>query len=275
MRGLLAGVGVGELLQRGGTGSVMASFRQACYVEVGGARIALVAPEIHPGPVHLVLEASPPAPEPGRPVRVWAGELVVDGTRIDVASARRWRGSLPAPAHVREHARQIAEVTEGASQRSALRLGPFVELAARARARVAEGRLEEAAGLLGGLGPGLTPSGDDALAGIVFGLRAALGPGIEPVTVRVSVGAPVGPLGRSALAFAARGQALAPVHELVWAVALGDRRAGEAAARSIAAIGETSGADLLLGLEWALSGGATYALAALEGVGAQPAPSAR
>ena len=275
MRGLLAGAGARELLERGGTGSVVASFSEACYVEVGQLRIALVAPGIHPGPVHLVLDASPPRSERGRSVRVEEGALVVEGTRIDVASVTDWRGSLPPPSAVREHASAMAEVAQGAGRGSPLLAEPFAGRASRARGLLKEGRLEEAAGLLGGLGPGLTPSGDDALAGIVFGLRAALGPGIEAVAVRAAARAPVGVFGRSALACAARGQALAPVHDLVSWVVREDRARGETAARAVAAVGETSGADLLVGLGWAVSAGGAYALAASEPAGAQSSASRR
>jgi hypothetical protein len=275
MRGVLAGLGAREILERGGAGSVMASFRAACYVEVGGAQVALVAPGVHAGPVHLVLDEDPPRPDPGRPVHVGAGELVVDGTTIDVAGAADWCGSLPAAPAVLEHASTIAAVAAEGARRSALWAEPFAEPAARARVRLDDGRLEEAARMLGGLGPGLTPSGDDALTGIVFGLRAALGPGIEPLAIRACEAAGVGAFGRVALAFAARGQVLAPVHALVSAIVGGNVREGRAAARAVAAVGETSGADLLGGLGWAFSEDAVYAVAASEGLEMEPAASAR
>ena len=275
MRGVLAGIGVREMLGRGGTGSVIASFREACYVEIGGAQVALVAPGVHAGPIHLVLDEDPPRPQPGRPVRVGMGELIVDGTTIDVAGAADWCGSLPAAPALIEHASTIAAVAASGARRSALLAEPFAEPAARARALLDDGRLEEAALILGGLGPGLTPSGDDALTGIVFGLRAVLGPAIEPFANRAWQEACVGAFGRGVLAFAVRGQVLAPVHALVSAVVGGDAEEGRAAARAVAAVGETSGADMLVGLGWALSDDALSAVAASEGVETEPAASAR
>jgi hypothetical protein len=266
LRGVLAGLGAREILERGGAGSVMASFREACYVLVGGAQVALVAPGVHAGPTHLVLDEDPPRPEPGRPVHIGMGELVVDGTTIDVTLAADWSGSLPAAPAVIAHASTIAAVAAEGARRSALWAGPFAEPAARARVLLNDGRLEEAARILGGLGPGLTPSGDDALTGILFGLRAAIGPAIEPFAIRAWEAACVGAFGRGVLAFAARGQALAPVHALVSAVVDGDVRKGRAASRAVAAVGETSGADLLVGLGWALSENAVYAVAASEGL---------
>jgi hypothetical protein len=253
----------------------MASFREACYVLVGGAQVALVAPGVHAGPIHLVLDEDPPRPEPGRPVHVGVGELVVDGTRIDVTGAADWCGSLPAAPAVLEHASTIAALAAVGARRSALWAEPFAEPTARARVLVDDGRLQEAARILGGLGPGLTPSGDDALTGIVFGLRAALGPAIEPFAIPAGEAARGGAVGRDALAFAARGQVLAPVHALISAIVDGNAMQARAAARAVAAVGETSGADLLVGLGWGLSEDVVYAVAVSEGLEIEPAASAR
>jgi len=266
MRGVLAGAGAREALERGGDGRVVASFRRACYLALGGGQIVLVAPGVEPGPVHVVLDAEPPRPEPGGAIRVTGTVLVVDGVRIDVGGATPWWGSLPEPVAVREHAFAIASAALEATPGSALLREPFEGRARRARTLLEEGRLQEAASGLAGLGPGLTPSGDDALAGIVFALRAALGPGIETSTVRAADALPAGSLGRDFVSFAARGQALAPVHDLVERVVAGDRAGADGAARGVASIGETSGRDLLLGLGWALTGGAVYEVAASEGL---------
>ena len=48
------------------------------------------------------------------------------------------------------------------------------------------------------------------------------------------------------------GQALAPVHELFVAAAADDVEGASRAAQDIVTLGETSGADLLLGLEWGI-----------------------
>jgi hypothetical protein len=196
---------------------------------------------------------------------VSGSDLVLDGVRIDVGGAAPWRGRLPEPVAVREQASAIASAALAVSAGSPLLGDPFEGPARRARMLLEQGRLREAARGLAGLGPGLTPSGDDALAGVVFALRAALGPRIEASTARAADVLAAGSLGRSFVAFAARGQALAPVHHLVERAAAGDRSGAEDAASAVASVGETSGRDLLLGLAWALSGDAVYEVAASEG----------
>jgi hypothetical protein len=274
MRAVLAGLGAREALSEAGVGTVTASFARACYVEMASLVVALVAPDVHAGPLHVVLDEPPPQPRPGTVIRVEPGRLAIGEAIVDLTTAADWVGALPTSARVRERAEAVAEVALSAADRSALRSAPFSGPAARARDLLERGHLGEAAAVLGGLGPGLTPSGDDALAGIVFAYRAALGPAVEPVTGHVAREGGSA-FGRAAIACAVRGQALAPVHELVSAAVAGHLGAGRTAAAALAAVGETSGADLLEGLGWVLSGAAVYALAASEGLELEPAAIAR
>jgi hypothetical protein len=97
--------------------------------------------------------------------------------------------------------------------------------------------------LLGGLGPGLTPSGDDALAGIFLATRLR-GPETERHLVDLATRVDTHEISRAFLTWAARGHSIEPVHRLL----AGD---GSAAA-DLLAVGHTSGADLALGLQWGL-----------------------
>jgi hypothetical protein len=274
MKGVLAGVGVREALELGGEGRVVASFRRASYLEVAGAMVVVVAPGVDAGPIHLVLDADPPTSEPGRGVSASRTEVSVDGVRIDVAGAEPWQGRLPSPAAVRERAHEIGSLALASAAGSALARVPFDASAGHARTHLEAGRLEHAADRLAGLGPGLTPSGDDALAGIVFGLRIALGHEIEPRTASVVGALPPGSLASAFVTYAARGQALAPVHDLVEAVVDGDAVGATVAAEAVARIGETSGRDLLLGLGWAMTAFDAYELAA-AGAAPDPRPAVR
>ncbi|MGH2629129.1 MAG: DUF2877 domain-containing protein, partial [Actinomycetota bacterium] len=150
---------------------------------------------------------------------------------------------------------RILDATEGAS-RSSLHAEPYRERGARAHRLLAEGRVEEAARVLVGVGPGLTPSGDDALAGAVLALRAAIGPDAEPLTRRAADAGETGEISRSFLRWAARGQALASAHDLLLAAAGGDGQGTARAARRLGMVGETSGADFLLGLRWGVEAAA-------------------
>lgn len=173
MRAVLAGIGVREALGSVGAGTVTASFSKACYLDVAGTTVALVAPEVHPGPLHLLLDASPPRPRVGAPVTVDDSRVVVDGRAIELLGAAPWDGALPPDERVRARSATIARVAAAAATRSALRTEPFAGPAAIARDLVERGLLDDAARILAGLGPGFTPSGDDALAGVALGLRAA------------------------------------------------------------------------------------------------------
>lgn len=252
MRATLAGLGAWAGLAAGGEGTVLASFPRACYARLPRGLVALVAPDVRPGPLYLALEGSPPRVEPGTPV-VASGEAVrIGDVQIDTREARVWTGPLPSPGALSAGTRLAVEAAGRVASDSALVAAPFRERAGRARALLDGGRLEEAGELLSGLGPGLTPSGDDALGGVLFALRVALGAPIESRSIEVARSAETNELSRAFLTWAARGQALAPAHDLVWAAAAGGAADAASACRAMGEVGETSGADFLLGLTWGL-----------------------
>jgi hypothetical protein len=120
---------------------------------------------------------------------------------------------------------------------------------------VAAGDLVGAAHLLGGRGPGLTPAGDDVLAGIL--LMAAVGPDPvdAPIRTAAAEAAPTTDVARAFLRWAARGQSIAPVHELLATIAEGEPVAARRALQRLSSIGASSGADLAAGLGLALAAG--------------------
>jgi hypothetical protein len=105
-----------------------------------------------------------------------------------------------------------------------------------------------------GAGMGLTPSGDDALCGVLLGLRLA---GRAPL--RRILWAAVAPrlgsttsLSAALLTEAAAGYAVPEVARLLAALAAGDQDGVRTAALAVRTIGHTSGRDLLGGLVGAL-----------------------
>jgi Protein of unknown function (DUF2877) len=139
---------------------------------------------------------------------------------------------------------------EAAAGGSALLHVPWAGAAAPAWPRLRGGDLPGAAAPLAGLGPGLTPSGDDALAGILVLARALLGEPWEAPLRGLVDSLPVGPASRSMLRWAAQGQSLHAVHDLLDAAARGDHAAARVAARETASVGASSGADLCLGMAY-------------------------
>lgn len=252
MKATLAGLGPKEALALGGEGRVIASFPKAVYVSLPGCILVLVAPDVHPCPLYLVLDGPPPQVPPGAAVRAEAGHLRVGATDVSFEEARAWVGPLPSPAALGRGTALLAEMAGELGARSALHADSFRNRAARARASLEAGDLAEAVAHLAGLGPGFTPAGDDALAGTLFVRRAMGGEEAEPGLLSAAAAARTTEIASAFLSWAARGQALSPGHDLIGAAARRDRRACQAAARALARIGETSGADFALGISWAL-----------------------
>ncbi|WP_289019383.1 DUF2877 domain-containing protein [uncultured Ornithinimicrobium sp.] len=107
-----------------------------------------------------------------------------------------------------------------------------------------------------GLGPGLTPAGDDVLCGVLLGLRAtggeqarsALEREVAPLLGRTTA------LSATLLRHAAAGYAVPPLVALLRAWHAGaDEHRLAALAVEVAAVGHTSGAALLLGLATVLA----------------------
>lgn len=208
--------------------------------------------------------------------RVVVGGLTVRVTRwwtprratvpVSIAELRRGRdalaatlraGAVPLPTAVDERLRQLVDRLTAGGPVDALASGGCAEpLPPRrlvASVAVAERLL--------GLGPGLTPAGDDVLAGLLLGLRhlggssgaalaAALGAGVLPAAERRTTA-----ISAALLRHAAGGAAADPVIDVLDAV--GGRLALAPALRRLLAVGHTSGADLATGL----LAGATVALA--------------
>jgi hypothetical protein len=103
------------------------------------------------------------------------------------------------------------------------------------------GEIQSGARRLSGLGPGLTPSGDDFLVGVLIGLRLAGG----KVHTILEVATETTRISRAYLEAAAHGQANEPWHGLLRDLRRG--RGWEASARGLGRFGETSGADMMTG----------------------------
>lgn len=144
----------------GFTGRVAGVFGAGFYV-VGdrGAIFAVLGPRSWPGPLHLVMASLPGLPAAGERVTVVGTTLAAGGLAIDFGGAQLWDPDLPDGLDY-DHA-----VWAGAVPPVELDLAPVWDEAA---ASVAAGDLVSACRLLEGRGNGLTPAGDDALAGILL-----------------------------------------------------------------------------------------------------------
>ena len=250
---------------RGG-GRVVAVYARTVNLELDGAGwLSLHAPGPIPAPFGIACE---PWPSPARLeralVRVTAGVLILDGclgVRLDgallspsalptaappppvasclaLALARTDAGLLPATAAL------LTGGTPPSDPLARTALPGLANLYAGTSRRDPEECLAAARSLLG-LGPGLTPAGDDCLVGWLAGARTAspagryLAGAVGPRLLREAAGR-TGRLSRAFLGAAVAGEVAEPVRDFV--LAPDERRLA-----GLLALGATSGADLLAG----------------------------
>jgi hypothetical protein len=246
------GAGAGVALRRGAEGYVEACFTRATYVRTQWGVAALTAPGTHAGPLHALLAAPLPCSGVGTRVGIDAMSIVVGDIAVAYGAARRWRGACPAPAHLLAGARASVGVIDAVARSSPLLCPPYANATAGWLEALRGGDVEAIARRLGGVGPGLTPAGDDALAGVLLVARILWGVSAEPTLLQSVADARTSELSRAFLFWAARGQSIAPTHDLLSAVARGDIGAVERNARILGGVGASSGADVCLGIGHAL-----------------------
>jgi hypothetical protein len=233
-RALAAGPGAWRALAGGASGSVELAFAAGGgYVLLDTGWVLVARPRAPAGPLSLLVVGLPgDGLRPGAPASVACGRLAVGGLEIALSAARRrppppslalrtgWRDALAAA---------LARVTPPPPD-----LGPGLEA-------LASGDLASAAMALAGRGDGLTPAGDDVLAGAA--------------AWRWNRGAPAGfdrsgcaPLGRAYLACAERGELPDPARAVLEAICAGDAPAAARRAGRLRAWGASSGTALLWGM---------------------------
>ncbi len=228
-------------------GRVLASFRRATYIEIGDAVLALTDRHVPSGPIHLSLQALPPTAT-GAPVVLERRTLTIGNRLLGLHDLARWRPPAIDPWALVSVAPAAVEQLDRAD-RSELAQDPATDAA---RAALADGELPAVVGCLAGRGGGLTPAGDDVLAGILVVLALA-GCDREHLAGAANT-ARTHPIAHAFVTWAARGQSVEPAHRLLAALAAGDQRATDRYQEQVSALGHTSGSDLLLGLRLALFG---------------------
>jgi hypothetical protein len=247
---------------------VLGAFPTALYLRLGDH--AAVLPVVTADGLRLptALAVARPLPtvgwgvQPGDEVMVGDGAVPLPGATI--RAVRTWRPQpvRPAPGRIVPAAllppvrltwRTTARtVTAGLlADRSSGHPAPAAVLAARVATLV-------------GAGPGLTPSGDDVLCGILLGLRLGCdtGPLVDTLwaAVRPRLSTTTS-LSAALLTEAAAGYAVAPVVRLTRALADAQPAVVAEALHAVLDIGHSSGADLLGGLAGCLDALAHDALA--------------
>ncbi len=252
---------------------VLAAFERSLYFETEAGLACLGTAALGNGPLNALCDTLP---------RSAPGDLLL----VDLADAVLWKpAALPAwrPATMRDAlARLRLAAARGApregyafllaplalrdaplagSQASADALADWITTAERAEHPLQAGStlpVPQAVAALIGLGPGLTPAGDDLLGGALAALRAAgRNRSAEALAAYVLPRAATGTsrISRAHLACAAQGECGEAVHDMLAALLSGAADLEVPLAR-VAAVGHTSGWDAL--------SGAALAFAALQ-----------
>lgn len=237
------GLGASEALALTGTGRVDSVFARAVYLRLPGGLLALTTLDVPSGPIHARTAAALAAAKVGERVLVTPSLLEVGATILDLASASRWTGELPLAAELDARA-DLAQAVLAAAPMSSVP----EPLIASALGPLGRGRVEEVAAILGGAGPGLTPAGDDCLAGILLVASVRWGAPAAGRLAAVAASVATNDVALAFLRWAARGQSIEPVHRLLTSVAAGNAAAAGAALEQLVRFGHSSGADLALGL---------------------------
>jgi hypothetical protein len=224
--------------------------------------VALVTTAVGNGPFHIVVSALPPATPPSTTLRLGSGALHLGPWRlVTVPGAPLWSpaacwaetavsGAQFARLRARFGARQPTATSQPTAESSTARrlLSGLGELL-RALDQGEDSAVAAAAAALAGLGPGLTPAGDDILAGVMLALYAAHHDDASRLAgvIYAAVAPHTTLLSRAFLAAASRGEMTQSWHDLLGALT-GDHVAElDAATERVLAFGASSGFSMLRG----------------------------
>jgi len=249
----------------------LARYRSAVNIAVQDAIVTLVTPQLRNGPFHIVVTSLPP------PQVVPSFSVYRDRDQIHLGGWACWLGPCfevweprvdwaalaVSPIAATYLARQVENLK---AQRSAQAQNAFTnDLQAAfdaaavqlSRAVVASdcSAISATAAALAGLGPGLTPAGDDLLAGMMLALQAGSQPQARAYcgTIFEAAAPRTTRLSGAFLRAAYEGKVDERWHDLLRSLASGDNVLVDQAAAAVAAFGATSGVAMLdgfvLGLE--------------------------
>lgn len=252
---------------------VSAVFDRAWHLVDTEGMVLTVSTAPYDGPMGIRVEGHlPAAMRPGRVARVDASALTIGAVRIELAGAREWRGErIEVPPIDREAMRRDLQRIAGLVTVGHV-LSPRLAMLEAALESGEEEELRDAVRRLIGLGPGLTPAGDDVLCGVmtglhVFGRRLVAGAVRDPsgprraealryagrmrrtrdrlvAVVTEEMHGRTTALSRTLLLWAGRGVAVQPVLDVLWILGSGGSVED---LETVAAIGHTSGLDMLIG----------------------------
>jgi Protein of unknown function (DUF2877). len=286
------------LAKAAGTGRVHSVFKRVINLAFPGQKLISIAhATIGNSPVNIVTDAKDNCGWDGLGVDVGGtghlqeGFLYLDRLTINLRTAQPWIPAIqkplgpPLPAHeIASNLLSLRRISAGLATRHGLspllpftdelllgrcpeiaRHDPFLSAAATSIAGITQAikasdlpALQIHAGKLAGLGPGLTPSGDDLLAGLMAAMlfaqkthsgspRKVPAEHLNETILRHTKGK-TNDLSRQHLEFSARGEVSETMESLILTLLQGPSSNLNVAARELMKIGASSGSDLLLGI---------------------------
>jgi hypothetical protein len=225
-------------------GSVVAAFGGGGYLRLRGGFVLLAPGGSPPGPLTLIVQRLS-APAVRMPVTILAEPPTLTVGRAAISLASLPTGAAP----VRPAWAAGPPAVRAARSALAAVASPPAELQRGLRA-LGRGSWADGVSALAGLGEGLTPAGDDVLAGHAA-WRWATG---APVVVDALAVGRCSPIGLAYLRCAARGELPQFFDGVLRAVAAGDPPAAARAATRARTWGASSGAALVWGLTAGVAG---------------------
>jgi hypothetical protein len=265
-----------------GTAQVLGHFRRAVDLLIDEAVIALVLPEIGNGPFNVVVTNLPDGPLPRHSNLAWTSNVLHIGLwQIHFDAETQWWNPCPPWDTLTLNPSRLAQLRDIAIREAHTRApidSPFIRLllgdslpivTALGRALAANNvdAIGGAAAAIAGLGPGLTPSGDDFLAGAMMGMRMgnrkwemANGDSTDHASrvlpLASGLFAAAAPrtthLSRAFLHAASKGLADERWHNLLVALSAENPAQLERSATSVLNFGASSGLDMVAGFLWQL-----------------------
>jgi hypothetical protein len=242
------GLDASAIMRVRGPGRVRAVFEPAIYLDLPGGLVVLTTLAVPRGPLHVRVQRLPVV-SPGDIASVDDDALRVADQRFAL-DAPVWAQRLPTSAALAA-ARGVARAWLPSA-------APALDVTGVATGVLSAGvvaalRQEDLAGLgalLGGRGPGLTPAGDDMLAGALLVARALRGQ--LPAVGDLLRGVATNDIALAFLRCAAAGRCIEPAHDLLDALARADEGAVDRALAALSGFGSSSGAALACGIRAAL-----------------------
>ncbi|HEY88558.1 MAG TPA: DUF2877 domain-containing protein [Thermoflexia bacterium] len=237
-------------------------FRRSLDLLIDEQVVALGLPELRNGPFHVVVQQLPARPFPKECSLHWKADILQLGpwqlyfpATLRVWNPRpRWESLDLQPATLaalREFVLQPDRALDRChSPFYPLLMGQLIPEVSFLMTALRNGDLADiraGSAQLAGWGPGLTPSGDDFLAGVMLSWWANTGRAEIPAAIYQGAAARTNRISRAFLCAARDGLADERWQLLLAALTAGQRREWEVAARHVLAFGATSGLDMFLG----------------------------